>query len=180
MTALLSRAMVLVMASTFLVSCAGHAPWLWSTSETREWIKQDPGLRISGLGASDRAIVDVDFWGCFSDSHFRLQFIGGSPAQVEVFEVSRNRNRKAGLPEDNLGTVDLTTDDLSRLDGALSVYRAEHPCASSGYTELRISWYRGGRRIDRERLEYSCCGSCDGIDVLHIGEVIQRAQRHDT
>ena len=159
------------------ISCSSHKPFLSSAVDATEWINRDQGHKLSNLSAGDKAVIEYRALGCFSDGHYRLEFLGGSPTRVAIYELDSHRRPRSEIL---LGALHVSSDELTQLDRWLSIYRADDACASSSHTELRVSWFRGRQRLVRETLDGPRCGPYDEIEFLDAWQLIARVLRHDT
>ena len=168
----------LFLAMWVLVPGCAHRPMLWDAVDAVAWLEQDPGLRLSDLSSGDRAVVANLNVGCFHQSQYRFEFVGGQPVMVSVFEVTVADGRRTRV---ELGKLPVPATDLAALDHLMSLARADEASVCTSTSEFRIAWYRDGHRVRRETLKRSSCKDYDGqIPLLHPATFVARLRGHDT
>lgn len=137
----------------------------------------DLPFSLRKLAPEEKAVVRYSTSGCAGGSSYLYEF---SPGQVTIFALAPEQKELAGREEMRLGSIDLTEEDLQKLDLLLDIYSGKvpkHPAilASTTSETAEVKFLSPGKKAYACRLENFRTPPEEGL--LTFGGLLSRLKR---
>lgn len=145
-----------------------------------EFIASVSGGMFSSLTIGQRLEANYGTSGCFHHARYELVFVcDDSVASVDVTSIetrwSQEEGREIEIGRELLGTLELSRNDLLRLDRLVPYYEqlpGDISCTTVHGVDFRLM--KAGRVIDESSYQDGTCGIFERNDVLSMGELVGR------
>lgn len=132
---------------------------------------------VKNLGANESFVVEFSSSGCFHNSKDILVFTSG---KVSIYSVETkspgDKKEKAEEKKKHLGDLELSDDDLTKLDALFKFYADKPEGGCTTIDRIAVSVQKDSKEIKTYQFTDGSCSTYEMKTVLTFGELMGRVK----